>query len=526
MRRVHLFTAISMVVLAISGCKKAEQAEPATVETTGPTAPAESAPIATDVTPPAASESQAAAQPPAGTAAGGEGAFVDKDGKPVAVLPFDYASVATSTQPLGGLPIFSMPQGYVALNDSIYAPAYARFPFRLKEGVHWVEGPAWVARIKADDKADKQYSELEVQRNLENALKQAGAVQVYDGPLQRDIYYGQLSDEIGDRFVEGVNLNGDTPTRTWVIHQSERNVWVQIALGDQYSGAGVVAMEERPFVANTHWGAAFPYLAIPAGYKSNGSPKRYDFNMFPFWTGDHFEQVEGKAYAVAVRNEDSEKMSMHEVRRNLEAMVKEAGGSKVFEGRIPKAQAEAIDEKLQATFSDGASFAWGNYDSAVYKVDRADGRQVWIYARLQPRESGWVVVEREGFKQTSGLLPADALKKQLDADGKVALQVNFATDKTEILPDSLPQIDQVVQLLKDDAALKLAINGHTDSTGDKAHNQSLSEGRAKAVVAAITAKGIDGSRLSAAGFGDTQPVADNGSEDGKAKNRRVELVKQ
>lgn len=77
-----------------------------------------------------------------------------------------------------------------------------------------------------------------------------------------------------------------------------------------------------------------------------------------------------------------------------------------------------------------------------------------------------------------------------------------------------------------DPSLKLAVNGHTDNSGDPAHNQRLSEGRAKSVAAALTAKGIDASRLSAKGFGQDYPVADNGTEEGKAKNRRVELVKQ
>lgn len=106
------------------------------------------------------------------------------------------------------------------------------------------------------------------------------------------------------------------------------------------------------------------------------------------------------------------------------------------------------------------------------------------------------------------------------------MHVNFATDKTEILPDSQPQIEQVVQLLKRDASLKLAINGYTDSTGDPAHNRTLSGGRAKAVVAALAAQGIDAARLSSAGFGDADPVANNATENGRSQNRRVELVKQ
>lgn len=80
-------------------------------------------------------------------------------------------------------------------------------------------------------------------------------------------------------------------------------------------------------------------------------------------------------------------------------------------------------------------------------------------------------------------------------------------------------------MLKDDPALRLSVNGHTDNRGDAAHNQALSEGRARAVVSALTGQGIEAARLTAQGFGDTQPVADNSSDEGRARNRRVELVK-
>jgi len=83
-----------------------------------------------------------------------------------------------------------------------------------------------------------------------------------------------------------------------------------------------------------------------------------------------------------------------------------------------------------------------------------------------------------------------------------------------------------VLLLQDDPALKLSIDGHTDATGAAERNRTLSKERAEAVRAALLAKGIAAERLSAQGFGPDKPLADNGSEEGRAKNRRVELVKQ
>ena len=104
--------------------------------------------------------------------------------------------------------------------------------------------------------------------------------------------------------------------------------------------------------------------------------------------------------------------------------------------------------------------------------------------------------------------------------------INFDVDKTDIKPDSKKTLDEVANLLKIDRSLKLEVSGHTDSTGDKAHNMQLSEGRAKAVVDALVKQyGIDATRLSAKGYGDTKPVASNDTEDGRAKNRRVELRK-
>src|SRR5690606_28005143 len=150
-------------------------------------------------------------------------------------------------------------------------------------------------------------------------------------------------------------------------------------------------------------------------------------------------------------------------------------------------------------YSDAIGFSWDGYESRVYRVVLADGREVWVHAALDYLSSGWVVAEREGFVQTAALLPASELKQQLDADGRVAIQVNFAVDKADILADSQPQVEQVLALLREDPSLRLSIDGHTDDTGDAAHNRRLSEARAKSVVLALTSQGIDASRLQAKG---------------------------
>lgn len=449
----------------------------------------------------------------------------DKDGNPIAIVPFDIENVPMSSVAMGELPFFSLPDGYAPVNRPTQR-AFARFPFRIGEGLHWVEGASWnsLLGVDRDARRDKEFSERELRRNLEAVFEQAGAEKVFEGPLRRNLYYGpQLEDEIGGGFIEGVNLDADAPTTVHVIRQAGRSIWIQLSTHSH--GAALVVVEERPFEATARWGDAFPWLSVPAGYGDGNRPKTRDFDMYPFWTGGGFEEIEGRAHIASIKAKEGSH-SMYEVRRNLEAMMAEAGGTRIFDGRIPKEASDRYDFDLKSPYSDGTSFSWHDYDSLVYRVDLPDGRQVWVHARLEYLSAGWVVVEREGFVQTAALLPAAALKQQLDADGRVAIQVNFAVDRAEILPDSQPQIDQVLALLQQDPSLRLSVEGHTDDTGAADHNRSLSQARAASVVTALTAGDIDAARLSAAGFGADRPVADNGSEAGRARNRRVELVKR
>ncbi|HET6371846.1 MAG TPA: OmpA family protein [Candidatus Polarisedimenticolia bacterium] len=111
-------------------------------------------------------------------------------------------------------------------------------------------------------------------------------------------------------------------------------------------------------------------------------------------------------------------------------------------------------------------------------------------------------------------------KKSLVLEG-----VNFETNKADILPESAAILDKVAASLKDWPDVKVEIGGHTDSSGSDAHNLDLSQRRADSVKAYFMARGIDASRLTAKGYGEKKPIADNKTAEGKAKNRRVELTK-
>ncbi len=105
----------------------------------------------------------------------------------------------------------------------------------------------------------------------------------------------------------------------------------------------------------------------------------------------------------------------------------------------------------------------------------------------------------------------------------VLKNIFFDVNKFEIKTASQVELGSVVQLLKENPSLKIQINGHTDNVGNSGGNLKLSNDRAQAVVNYLSANGIDSKRLSYKGFGDTQPTADNKTEEGRAQNRRTEL---
>lgn len=111
-------------------------------------------------------------------------------------------------------------------------------------------------------------------------------------------------------------------------------------------------------------------------------------------------------------------------------------------------------------------------------------------------------------------------------DAKIVTHgINFDVDKATIRPESMGTLNQIKRILTQNPDLKFEIDGHTDNSGTAAHNLTLSQQRADAVKVELVSMGIDGSRLTTKGFGDTKPIADNSTPDGKANNRRVEFVR-
>jgi OOP family OmpA-OmpF porin len=112
-------------------------------------------------------------------------------------------------------------------------------------------------------------------------------------------------------------------------------------------------------------------------------------------------------------------------------------------------------------------------------------------------------------------------------DNKIEIKekIQFEYNKAVILPASFGLLDEIVDVIKKNTHIKkIAIEGHASSEGDAKHNLKLSDERAKSVMKYLTDKGIDAGRLTAKGYGSTRPIADNKTEEGKEKNRRVEFM--
>jgi outer membrane protein OmpA-like peptidoglycan-associated protein len=132
--------------------------------------------------------------------------------------------------------------------------------------------------------------------------------------------------------------------------------------------------------------------------------------------------------------------------------------------------------------------------------------------------------ELDKDQQSDSAYHIDIPLQPLEANAAIVLKnIFFESNKYELKRESEAELNEVVQLLKDNPTLRIQINGHTDNSGKATDNQLLSENRAKAVTAYLTTKGIAAARLSYKGFGDSQPVADNAMPEGRAKNRRTEL---
>jgi len=169
----------------------------------------------------------------------------------------------------------------------------------------------------------------------------------------------------------------------------------------------------------------------------------------------------------------------------------------------------------------GTSFEYTDHTTTL--TVKQGNKETWVEVWATPETYSLTIIEKGELEQE---ITANEILKELNETGKAILYINFDSGKATIKQESMPIIQQIIEMMKQAKDIKLSVEGHTDSDGSNESNQKLSEARAKSVVEAIVKGGIDSSRLSSAGFGEEKPIADNSTAEGKAKNRRVELIKK
>lgn len=188
---------------------------------------------------------------------------------------------------------------------------------------------------------------------------------------------------------------------------------------------------------------------------------------------------------------------------------------------------EFFENYKAAALEMGGKVIYEDVGEMVLNIPRDDGGITWcrVSGNAGLGQQELVIIDEEGFKKSLTFGPIE-MKEALDRDGRVILyDILFDYDRATLQQESNKQLQHIVTLLSQNPELKVEIQGHTDNEGDAEYNLKLSERRATTVSQYLQLFGINADRLLAKGYGETQPVETNETEEGRAKNRRVELVK-
>jgi outer membrane protein OmpA-like peptidoglycan-associated protein len=239
---------------------------------------------------------------------------------------------------------------------------------------------------------------------------------------------------------------------------------------------------------------------MPDFYIQDCETKEFDQMDFVNKQGNDIS-VEGKKYYIShYINEDVQPPSEIQILRNFENAIQRIGGTKIFE-----------------------------YGSDIYLKLEKGGVITWVHVHTWNGGAGYDlnIVEEASMAQDI-IADANSMAQDIKLAGKVAIYgIYFDFNKAVVKPESEPTLREITKLLKQNPKLNLYVVGHTDNIGSMNTNMDLSQRRAQAVLQVLTTKhGVDQARLEAYGVGPLCPAAPNKTDEGRAKNRRVELVEQ
>ena len=239
------------------------------------------------------------------------------------------------------------------------------------------------------------------------------------------------------------------------------------------------------------------------------------------------KRLEGKVTRFVY--EGPKERSSFEVYKNYEIALKNAGYKFLFQGKGKEIY--GVYQFLEKKNKDHLG-GWDEPDKGWYYLSASSPDEkiyisiyVWSLSSCGPRAAVSIIEPKE---VEVGLVTAETMEETLKITGKVAIYtIYFDFDKADLKAESKPTIEEIAKLLKKNRGLKLYVVGHTDNVGTFDYNMDLSRRRAEAVVKELVEKyGISKDRLKPYGVGPLCPVSSNLSEEGRTKNRRVELVQQ
>jgi outer membrane protein OmpA-like peptidoglycan-associated protein len=293
-------------------------------------------------------------------------------------------------------------------------------------------------------------------------------------------------------------------------HAEEAEGCKDNALTGRYEGASITYCKAKDFDELVFLKAPHDYGAL------------LERNALKDRSGPEWLKKAGKADEIRYNLKDN--TSALEAASNFEARLKSNGFEVVFSCEDQECLSGSVTDTYvlgqQLDPTNVVSTAYG--DHARYMLARRDGATVSVLVGEDKEKSVAFlrIVEDKPMQNKIG----DALASRGSAD---IYGILFDFDYDVVKPESKPALDEIAKALSDKPQMRLKIVGHTDNKGGEAYNLDLSKRRAANVLAALRAGyGIDSARLTSEGAGLSKPIASNDSEDGRAKNRRVELVVQ
>ena len=268
----------------------------------------------------------------------------------------------------------------------------------------------------------------------------------------------------------------------------------------------------------------FPYFSMPDTFRLSQEDV-VELAHAPFWVADGYHWIEGRVYQTAIFPAQGQPFSELALREHVDFMITAAGGVRIERvERIPShvAAAAGLTDVDRNRLREGLGHFYSRPVS-TYLIKRPT-REVWVHFTSFDSGGSLLMAETSEFVPEARLLSGLDLRDRLISDGSVNVEINFESGQAVVLAQSIPQIDQIAELLRLDPVLSLSVNGHTDDQGSAERNLELSTRRAEVVARLLVQRGIDEGRLRTHGFGQARPVADNDSAQGRAQNRRVELV--